>query len=158
MVHYTALNITHATAQWEKNNTNNTNANGLKFSAGVYIIIVLSNITNVLSTEPIYKSRVCPHTFPECPVHRVSIPKVEYTEEWYTTKSKCDQGERHHGLEKICHGSCEGVMAQNRCFQQILEIQHPKMPILTGKLNPLPNLPNYSQNLSILKNPPPIFT
>ena len=50
------------------------------------------------------------------PVHRVSIPKVEYTEEWYTTKSKCDQGERHHGLEKICHGSCEGVMAPNRCF------------------------------------------
>ena len=31
----------------------NTNANGLKFSAGVYIIIVLSTITNVLSTEPI---------------------------------------------------------------------------------------------------------
>ena len=32
----------------------------------VYIIIVHSTITNVHSTGPIYKSRVCPHTFPEC--------------------------------------------------------------------------------------------
>ena len=52
----------HTCSLWDTN----TNANGLKFSAGVYIIIVLSTITNVLSTEPIYKSRVCPHTFPEC--------------------------------------------------------------------------------------------
>ena len=34
----------------------------------------------------------------------------------YTRKSKCDQGERHNGLKKICHGSFEGVMAQNRCL------------------------------------------
>ena len=46
----------------------NTNANGLKISAGVYIIIVHSTITNAHSTGPIYKSRVCPHTFPECSV------------------------------------------------------------------------------------------
>ena len=47
----------------------NTNANGLKISAGVYIIIVHSTITNAHSTGPIYKSRVCPHTFPECTAH-----------------------------------------------------------------------------------------
>ena len=54
----------HTCSLWDTN----TNANGQKFSAGVYIIIVLTTITNVLSTGPIYKSRVCPHTFPECSV------------------------------------------------------------------------------------------
>ena len=44
----------------------NTNANGLKMSAGVYIIIVHSTIINAHSTGSTCKSRVCPHTFPEC--------------------------------------------------------------------------------------------
>ena len=46
----------------------NTNANGLKLSAGVYIIIVHSTIINVHSTGPIYKSRIFPLTSPECTV------------------------------------------------------------------------------------------
>ena len=92
----------HTCSLWDTN----TNANGLKISAGIYIIIVHSTITNVHSTGPIYKSRVCPHTFPECSVQCTVVTNAMWS--WQNLSWKWVLDVTHH----FCQSSAPPAIAE----------------------------------------------
>ena len=68
---------------------------------------------------------------------------------WYHTKGVWNQAEHDYGVDQICCGRFFRDTAKNVKVKPILEKEHLKLTIFPWKLNPLPNLPNYSQNLLI---------
>ena len=68
---------------------------------------------------------------------------------WYHTKGVWNQAEHNYGVDQICCGRFFRDTAKNVKVKPILEIEHLKLTIFCWKLNSLPNLPNYGQNLLI---------